>query len=92
MVKSQPTRRPTREKTLPPAGKSALAEEQSFRIVGLGASAGGLEAFEKFFSAMPPAGSMAFVIVQHLDPSVRSFMPRYCPASPACRYAWPRTA
>jgi two-component system CheB/CheR fusion protein len=37
-------------------------------IVGIGASAGGLEAFETFFTHMPPDSGMAFVLVQHLDP------------------------
>ncbi|HWJ06451.1 MAG TPA: chemotaxis protein CheB, partial [Steroidobacteraceae bacterium] len=42
----------------------------SFPVVGIGASAGGIAAFEAFFSAMPadePSG-MAFVLVQHLSP------------------------
>lgn len=37
-------------------------------VVGIGASAGGLEAFKSFFSAMPADSGMAFVLVQHLDP------------------------
>jgi len=40
-----------------------------FPIIGMGASAGGLEAFEQFFRAMPPDSGMAFVLVSHLDPS-----------------------
>jgi two-component system CheB/CheR fusion protein len=40
----------------------------SFPIVGIGASAGGLEAFEVFFRACPPDSGMAFVLVPHLDP------------------------
>jgi len=47
-----------------------------FPIVGIGASAGGLAAFEAFFSAMPlgikPA--MAFVLVQHLSPDHKSLL------------------
>ena len=38
-------------------------------IVGIGASAGGFEAIRKFFHAMPSDSGVAFVIVQHLDPS-----------------------
>ena len=45
-----------------------------FPIVGIGASAGGLEALEHFFSAMPPKTGMAFVIIQHLDPTHPSAM------------------
>lgn len=37
-------------------------------IVGIGASAGGLQAFRAFFGAIPPDTGMAFVLVQHLDP------------------------
>jgi two-component system CheB/CheR fusion protein len=43
-----------------------------FAVVGIGASAGGLEAFTRFFSAMPPASGMAFVLIQHLDPTHES--------------------
>jgi len=39
-----------------------------FPIVGIGASAGGLDAFKKFFDAMPSESGMAFVLIQHLDP------------------------
>jgi len=45
-----------------------------FPIVGMGASAGGLEAFEAFFSHMPDACNMAFVLIQHLDPTHKSIM------------------
>jgi two-component system, chemotaxis family, CheB/CheR fusion protein len=46
----------------------------SFPIVGIGASAGGLEAFEQFFRAMPHDSGMAFVLVQHLDPTHKSIL------------------
>ena len=45
-----------------------------FPIVALGASAGGLEAFKKFFDAMPAKCGMAFVLIQHLDPKHQSLM------------------
>lgn len=45
-----------------------------FPIVGIGASAGGLEAFEQFFKHMPPDAGMAFVLVQHLDPTHKSIL------------------
>ncbi len=41
-------------------------------IVGIGASAGGLIAYEAFFAAMPADSGMAFVLVQHLDPDHES--------------------
>ena len=61
---------PTQEIT---AGPSA---SQAFPIVGIGASAGGLAAFEAFFSGMPPdaAPGMAFVLVQHLAPNHKSLL------------------
>ena len=47
----------------------------SFPIVGIGASAGGLEALEHFLSHVPKNSGMAFVIVQHLDPTRKGIMP-----------------
>lgn len=43
-------------------------------VVGIGASAGGLEALEKLFDRLPADTGMAFVIVQHLSPDFKSFM------------------
>ncbi|MBA2613589.1 MAG: histidine kinase, partial [Bacteroidetes bacterium] len=48
---------------------------QDFPIVGIGASAGGLEAFKKFLKAIPEDSGMAYVLVQHLDPSHESILP-----------------
>lgn len=47
--------------------------EPSF-IVGLGASAGGLEALEKFFASVDVDTQMAFVVVQHLSPNFKTMM------------------
>jgi two-component system CheB/CheR fusion protein len=47
----------------------------SFPIVGIGASAGGLEALEQFFYNMPKDNGMAFVVIQHLDPTHVGIMP-----------------
>src|SRR5512139_3956663 len=44
------------------------------RIVGIGASAGGLESLENLFSALPDDTGLAFVVVQHLSPDFRSLM------------------
>jgi len=44
-------------------------------IVGIGASAGGLEALEQFFQNMPSQNGMAFVVIQHLDPNHTGIMP-----------------
>jgi len=56
----------------PPSGQGALG----FPIVGIGASAGGLAAFEAFFSGMPvdKDPGMAFVLVQHLAPDHKSIL------------------
>ena len=43
-------------------------------LVGIGASAGGLEALENFFHAMPADSGMAFVLVMHLDPTHESHL------------------
>ena len=43
-------------------------------IVGIGASAGGLDAFQQFFSHMPPDTGLAFVLVPHLEPTHKSMM------------------
>ena len=43
-------------------------------VVGIGASAGGLEALNKLFDALPADTGMAFVLVQHLDPTHKSMM------------------
>jgi two-component system CheB/CheR fusion protein len=44
-------------------------------IVGIGASAGGLEAFQGFVQSLPPDHDMVVVLVQHLDPDHESLMP-----------------
>ena len=54
---------------------STLSQEKKFHVLGIGASAGGLEAFEKFFQNMPPDSGMAFILVPHLDPKHISMMP-----------------
>lgn len=48
--------------------------ETSFPIIGIGASAGGLEAYEQFFRHVPEKCDMAFVLIQHLDPSHASML------------------
>ncbi len=50
------------------------AAAATFHIVGIGASAGGLEAFEQFFRACPADTGMAFVLVPHLDPGHESLL------------------
>ena len=50
------------------------ANGSSHLIVGIGASAGGLEAFRTFFEHMPADSGMAFVLVQHLAPDHKSML------------------
>ena len=66
--KSGPTTRP---KTAPAPVGHALT---GFSIVGLGASAGGLEALDQFLQHVPEQSGLAFVIVQHLDPTHKGLM------------------
>lgn len=49
-------------------------KDRLFPIVGIGASAGGLEAIEGLFSNMPPQNNLAFVVIQHLAPNYKSIM------------------
>ena len=55
-------------------GREPGAASVSFPIVGIGASAGGLEALEQFVKNVPVGSGIAFVIVQHLDPTHRGIM------------------
>lgn len=50
-------------------------ERAAFPIVGIGSSAGGLEALEEFFSHLPPDPQIAFVVVSHQHPSHASLLP-----------------
>ncbi len=50
------------------------APRASFPIVGIGASAGGLEALEQFLKQVPKQSGLAFVIVQHLDPTHKGIL------------------
>jgi len=48
--------------------------EKTVLYVGVGASAGGLEAIEAFFSRMPAKSGIAFIVIQHLSPDHKSLM------------------
>ena len=50
------------------------ATDRPSYIVAVGGSAGGLEAFERFFAGIPPDTGMAFVVIQHLDPTHKALM------------------
>ena len=71
--------RMTAESQGPSIGSSDNSQEevhdrQELFVVGLGASAGGLEALEKFFDQVPASSGLAFVVVQHLSPDFKSLM------------------
>jgi two-component system CheB/CheR fusion protein len=61
-----------------PQEDSPKGEERSdqpdFHIVAVGASAGGLESLERFFTHLPADTGMAFIVLQHLSPDFRSLM------------------
>ncbi len=52
----------------------AQSAVRSFPVVAMGASAGGLEAFKKFFTNQTTVSGIAYVLIQHLDPSHESMM------------------
>ncbi|HLA81032.1 MAG TPA: chemotaxis protein CheB, partial [Thermoleophilia bacterium] len=54
-----------------------------FLTVGIGASAGGLEALQRFFASTPPDSGIAFVLVEHLDPHHETMMPELLARSTA---------
>src|ERR1700746_1081003 len=66
-ARSPPARR------LSPRRRSPLRHD-SFPVVGLGASAGGLDAFRRLLAALPAGTGMAFILIQHLDPTHASMM------------------
>lgn len=70
--KTIPKRSPAKKKANAPAIQSL---HHSFYVVGIGASAGGLDALERFFVKMPETTGMAFIVVSHLDPNHVSIMP-----------------
>ena len=59
------------ENTSPPGSMP----DNTVPIVGIGSSAGGLETLEQFLAGVPPESGMAFVVVQHLDPTHRGMFP-----------------
>lgn len=71
MKQSSTTKSP--KETIPT--KKEQHPSPSFPIVAIGASAGGLEALEQFFENMPNDNGMAFVVIQHLDPTHVGIMP-----------------
>ncbi|MDO8387433.1 MAG: chemotaxis protein CheB [Polaromonas sp.] len=55
-------------------GHPAEPSPEPVRIVGIGASAGGLAALEEFFGQIPPDSGLAYLVVQHLDPTQKAML------------------
>ena len=55
--------------------KAKILSKNLFPVVGIGASAGGLEAFKKLVKAIPENSGMAYILVQHLHPDHSSSLP-----------------
>src|SRR5665811_704888 len=55
--------------------KTSNPHAGQFPIVCLGASAGGLEALEQFLSNVPAYSGMAYIVIQHLDPTQKGMLP-----------------
>lgn len=54
--------------------KDSELNKNELIVIGIGASAGGLEALQEFFKAMPTNTNLAFVVIQHLSPDYKSLM------------------
>ncbi|WP_373540487.1 chemotaxis protein CheB [Chamaesiphon sp.] len=70
---NQPDRAENLDENLATVGDS-LSLEKRFPVVGIGASAGGLDAFRQLLSHLPTDTGMAFVLIQHLDPDHKSLL------------------
>ena len=57
-----------------PLARGPPHHSEDFAVVGIGASAGGLDACRKLLAALPADNGMAFILVQHLDPTHESMM------------------
>jgi len=66
------TGRTSAPRTAPGKHSPESAPAGTFPVVGIGASAGGLEAYTAFFRALQPDLGMAYVLVPHLDPARES--------------------
>jgi two-component system CheB/CheR fusion protein len=71
----KPARKATKATKATPRKAAVRQKLQAFPIVGIGASAGGLQALESFFRSMPPNTGLGFVVVTHLGPESRSLLP-----------------
>src|ERR1700735_1738880 len=74
------SRPPPAKAARPRSGRHAVpapgpqSDSEDFTVVGIGASAGGLQACRKLVNALASGTGMAFILVQHLDPTHESMM------------------
>ncbi|TXM66801.1 chemotaxis protein CheB, partial [Methylobacterium sp. WL120] len=66
---------PNERRSIDPKAENAVMNQDYFPIVGIGASAGGIEAMQGFFRGVPEALGVAFVIVTHLSREHKSLLP-----------------
>jgi two-component system CheB/CheR fusion protein len=66
---------PQKKKAAAGKQKTGLTAGKGFYIAGIGGSAGSLEALEQFFTNMPADSGIAFVLIQHLDPTHKDILP-----------------
>ncbi len=58
-----------------PKNKKSVSKTKNFPVIGIGASAGGLEALKQFFSSVPQDSGMAYIVVVHMMSGQKSLMP-----------------
>ena len=73
MTTSKPAAKKTSNKTAP-ATENDTATDGPLFYVGIGASAGGLEALRPFVAGLPPHANMTYIVAQHMSPDHRSLM------------------
>jgi two-component system CheB/CheR fusion protein len=61
---------------------AAPGRPKDFPVVAIGASAGGLDACRKFLDSLPISSGMAFILIQHLDPTHESMLSLCSPITP----------
>jgi len=64
-----------KKKKVASARKASSKDAGKFPIIGIGASAGGLEALEQFLGNVAENSGMAYVVIQHLDPTQKGMLP-----------------
>jgi chemotaxis response regulator CheB len=66
--------------------KEIIKSSNLFPVAGIGASAGGLDAFKRLLKAIPENSGIAYVLVQHLDPTMKAYCLNCFKELPTFRY------